>query len=254
MTRSTLKLRRSDPAWQSIPQTWGMRPTAHGRVTHRITKAATPDGSTATHALTACGSYLIRTVFYFDAPDSVDLCEPCLIGDTVFHAVYVFRTPAGESLYVGYSADLLSRISNHRRDSAWWNPSLTLTYTVYDSEYEARKSETATIIRLKPVHNAALRTGGPRSSSRKATLHIRGNVLEELISAALDIPVEALTDAVCADFLGIAYTTYWRMRTDPDWPVSGGLVAQIMTVCGGRIPEELLEARAPAIAHLAAVA
>jgi len=51
-------------------------------------------------------------------------------------------------------------------------------------------------------------------------------LLLSLLANRLDMPIAKVSDAVCADFLGIARSTSYRIRSDPDYVASSSLVAQ----------------------------
>jgi hypothetical protein len=251
--RSTKKLLRSDPAWHRIPQTWAMNMGGGSRVLHRIDVAAVPHGAANQHVITVCGTYLTRAAMRFDPPADVDECDTCLMGDTVYHVVYELRSPAGTCVYVGYSAELWDRIHKHRRESAWWTPDLTVTWTTYGSEIKARSAEAAKILELDPTHNLAPNGGGPRTAARKATLHVRPATLTRLVADALGVLTDDLSNSQCAAFLGVNTSTCYRIRNDPDYVVSGSFVAQVMTIFGG-IPGDLFEARQSKVPQLAIAA
>lgn len=247
---STAKLPRTDPSWTAPRQSWVRHLGAPTKILHRPTLIAAPDGSAKNHAITVCDNYLSRAALYFTPPDDIDLCDACLMGDTVYHVVYVVRSTDNLCQYVGYSADLVQRIGKHQRESPWWDSSLTIIYTVYDNEIAARRAESAAILRLKPVHNRTHTGGGPRTNSRKATLHVCVPALLDLIARDLDTPAAGISNAIAADFLGVDVSTVYRLRNDPEYVVSSSFVAQVMTVFGG-IPAGLFEAR-PARLSIAA--
>ncbi len=167
--------------------------------------------------------------------------------DTVYHVVYVLRTLSGRCEYVGYSGELWDRMNKHRRESEWWTGDLSVTWTVYDTEIEARAAEAETIRELSPTYNVVANGGGPKSRSKKATVHVRAEVLTGLVSRALGIPAAELTNRQCGAFLGVDTTTCYRIRNDRDCVVSSSFVAQVMVLFGG-IPEGLFEARESASA------
>lgn len=239
---SISRLSRTDPGWHQPRQTWGVGATAVKKVVHRMTAIAIPDGSDRTHGLAECGVYLRRTTLNFEAPDNIDLCDTCLMGDTVYHVVYVLRSLSGRCAYVGYSGELWDRINKHRRESEWWTPDLSVTWTTYANEVEARAAEVAAIRELDPVYNVAANGGGPKAPSKKAALHVRADVLTDIVGLALGISAAELTNRQCGAFLGVDTTTCYRIRNDRDCVVSSSFVAQVM-VRFGCIPEGLFEAR-----------
>ncbi len=239
-TRShTVKFSRTDSAWRTCPQPWGIS----REITHRIAVIATPDGGVANHGLTECGLYLLRVRLYFEPPADANECDACLMGDTEYHVVYTYRDPSGQPIYVGSTSDLLARIQCHATESTWWVRDLTLTYTVHATEIEAREAETRAIAELKPLHNFRPRVGKRPLADSKATLHVRREVLARFVADVLGQPVGSFPDSAAAGVLGVAGNTYWRVRTDPDYTVSGGFVAQLITTFGAESLPELLEAR-----------
>jgi hypothetical protein len=236
------RLSRTDPAWHQPRQTWGVGKAASKKIVHRMAAIATPEGSDGSHGLTECGNYIRRIVLYFDTPDGVDLCDACLMGETVYHLVYELRSWSGRCEYVGYSADLPDRLNKHRRESEWWMSDLEVSWTTYDSEVEARAAEVATIRELNPIHNVAFNGGGPRTAPKKANLHVRPAVLTRLAADALGVAPTALTNRQCAALLGVNTSTCYRIRNDPEYAVSSNFVAQVMVLFGG-IPDDLFEAR-----------
>lgn len=241
----SVKLDAGDPRWERQPKPWGVSMWGSKRHIHRITYTA--DVGTGfypiIHAQTACGSYLTRTALYADPVDagrSLDECDDCLMGDTVYHVVYVFRRRGGRALYVGYTADLISRIASHKRVSRWWSPDLELTYTTHSGEDEALQVEALTITELQPVHNVREQSGRTRKASSAVTLRVNCGALIQLVADGLGVPVDCLSDKQCAAYLGIAASTFSRMRADPDHAVSAGLVARVMAICGTTtLPEGL---------------
>lgn len=239
------KVSRTDSAWRPSPEPWGANRSVGRPIAHRLVSVATPNGGNDTHALTVCDVYLLRTAPQFEAPTDLELCDACLMDDTQFHAVYVYTAPSGESVYVGYSADLARRVQQHTRESEWWTPKLVLTYTVYDTEVLGRKAETQAIADLNPIHNVRRKSGGSKLGGPKATLHANPQVLDELVAQALGISASSVTPADCAQVLGSDRCTFSRIRRDPAYAVSGSFVAQALLTFGADAIPQLFEARLP---------
>lgn len=239
----TRKLRKAHPAWRPSSAVWAVNESTSNRVAHRSTLVAPRANDPFSHVQTVCGTYLLRASLHNDPVVGIDECDACLLDDTVYHVVYICRDSRGVVLYVGYSADLPERIRKHQRGSAWWTSDTRLTYAVHESERMARSDEAEKIRTLAPLHNVNAKRGGSPRPNAKATLHVRLEALEALLSGALNVPVANLTDAKCAAFLGINQSSYYRMRTEPDRAVGGAFVANVILVFGG-IPNDLFEARA----------
>lgn len=251
---ATTKLPDDDPRWGTIPQLWGV-PVGSRGVAHRISKVAAPDNALTYHAVMACGTYLTRIAAYSNPPHRVDFCDACLLDNTLFHAVYVYTAPCGECIYVGYTADLPTRIGHHRSTSPWWTPSLSLSYTIYPSEEEGLKAESAAIVARKPTNNSRVSAGTPIRGSRKLSLYARADVLQQLIAEKLGVPADSLSAANCADFLGVSHQTFWRLRTDSEYAIGSSCLAHVFVAFDGQIPDGLLEARPPRrLGHLAIAA
>jgi len=72
------------------------------------------------------------------------------------HFVY-FIYADSELLYVGYSKNVLSRLSGYHKpeQKSWW-PRITAILAVgYESRIEALRAESEMIIQLQPTHNIA---------------------------------------------------------------------------------------------------
>jgi hypothetical protein len=235
---------RTDPAWTTCPEVWGVNGGIGKRSFHRISKVALQQGS-GTHGLAECGVYLMTVDLRVEPSDDVDICDACLMGDTEFQVVYTWWDADGAPIYVGSTADLPTRTQTHVRDSLWWTRDLTLTFEMHDSIEAARTAEAETIRALKPVNNVRADGSGRRGApSQMATLHIRREVLARYMAEGLGVSSgSAAPDSTCAWFLGIATNTYWRVRTDPDYSIGGGLVAQLIRMFGFEALPELLETR-----------
>jgi hypothetical protein len=232
---SNRRLSPGDPSWRTCPQTWGVSTTATKKILHRIKAVATPEGSAFNHGLTECGVYLLRVGLHFEAPEEAEECDACLFGDTQYHVVYVYvyaQPASARCVYVGSSSDLLTRLQHHVREP-WWTPHLVLTYTVYESSDAASEAEVATILDRKPSFNYRPKAGGRRTgASSMATLHVDYEELARLVSETFGVTAHALPNLECAQLIGCSENTYWRIKTDPNYGVSGGFVAQLITAFG----------------------
>ncbi len=238
--RAGSKLKRGDPAWRTSRFLWGTNAANGVRKCHRITAVATPNGSA--QGQTECGIILLRVAMHAEPPADVDLCDACLLGEAAFPAVYVFTDPDGKCIYVGSSVDLPARVGSHRRESPWWRPDLVLTYTTYPDERAALAAETEAIRRLKPEINQRPISGGPKLGRKRHTLHVRLDVLTDLLSEALGQPADTCPTA-CHEFLGIQQSTFWRIRHDPNYGVGSSFVASVAVAFGPEVLPRVFEAR-----------
>ncbi len=65
-----------------------------------------------------------------------------------------------------------------------------------------------------------------------ATLHVHYEELARLVSETFGVTAHALPNAECAQLLGCSENTYWRVKSDPHYGVSGGFVAQLINAFG----------------------
>lgn len=243
----TPRLRSNDPAWGKAAELWGASISYRNPRLHRITVIAESALSGTVHARTECGSYLVSTTLFAEPVDSIDECDTCLIGDDRIYAAYLYTTPDGQAIYNGFTEDLPTRIDAHRTGSAWWTPDLQLTYDTFATEDEARRAEIAATLRLRPLYNKrAGGGGGPKPTSADRALDVRCYLRPDVIAAAIGekvgAPGDGLSDKECAAVLGISPTTYWRIRTDPDYPPRATTIAAALLRLGREF-EELVEIR-----------
>ncbi len=239
--RTDSKLKRTDPAWRRSRFLWGTNAGSGIRKCHRITAVATPNGAAA-QGQTECGVVLLRVAMHAEPPADAEFCDACLLGEAPFPAVYVFTEPDGKCIYVGCSVDLPARIQSHRRESLWWRQDLILTYTIHPDERAALAAETEAILRLKPEINQRAVASGPKLGTKRHTLHVRLDVLTDLLSEALGQPADTCL-AACHELLGIQQSTFWRIRHDPNYAIGSSFVAGVAAAFGPEAMPRVFEAR-----------
>lgn len=69
--------------------------------------------------------------------------------------LYRFFDQDGALLYIGISADVRRRISQHRKDKPWWKESARIEMEHYPNAEEARAAEKIAIKTENPRHNVA---------------------------------------------------------------------------------------------------
>ena len=77
-----------------------------------------------------------------------------------FPGLYAFENEAGETIYVGQSKGVRSRILAHRREKSWWPEVKKIhTFEMY-GDVECRLiAETGLILRLRPLYNKTIKIG-----------------------------------------------------------------------------------------------
>jgi len=84
--------------------------------------------------------------------------------------VYKAADGDGEVLYVGITCDMKQRMSQHKRESAWWSKHSTITHETYPSRSEALTVESMLIETFDPPYNIA---GTDRFSQTMRDAHLR---------------------------------------------------------------------------------
>lgn len=69
------------------------------------------------------------------------------------HALYRFFDRSDVLLYVGITADLPTRMKNHRKGKPWWTHIHNITVEHFDTRQEALDAERKAIREEKPLHN-----------------------------------------------------------------------------------------------------
>jgi predicted GIY-YIG superfamily endonuclease len=91
------------------------------------------------------------------------------------HAVYRFFGAGGELLYVGCSADLSTRLYQHRSSKDWYQQIVRITLEWYPGWLEGARAEAAAILAENPLHN--VRTIDPANCGKVYAPHPRGDGL-----------------------------------------------------------------------------
>jgi predicted GIY-YIG superfamily endonuclease len=81
----------------------------------------------------------------------------------------------GPPLYVGVTADLPSRMRQHRLSKAWWGEGRLIVASLYATREEALRLEAAWINHLRPLYNVDV----PRDRLWPADWHPNYDMLEE---------------------------------------------------------------------------
>ena len=84
--------------------------------------------------------------------------------------VYKAADINGELLYVGITCDLKQRLSQHKRESAWWSKHSTITHETFPSRSEALTVESLLIETCDPPYNIA---GTDRFGQTMRDAHLR---------------------------------------------------------------------------------
>jgi hypothetical protein len=84
--------------------------------------------------------------------------------------VYQAINEVGTVLYVGITYDISQRMSQHKRESAWWGKHSQIVHNTYCSRTEALSVEAALISELDPPYNVA---GTERFGKTMREAHIR---------------------------------------------------------------------------------
>lgn len=77
------------------------------------------------------------------------------------HALYRFFNPSGTLLYIGITANLPTRLHDHRDDKPWWTTVANITVQHYPDRETVLAAEKAAIIAEKPLHNITHNGGQP---------------------------------------------------------------------------------------------
>ena len=97
--------------------------------------------------------------------------------------VYQVIDEQGGTLYVGITCDIKQRMSQHKRESSWWQKHATITYDTYPSRREAMAAESLIIETLNPPYNIV---GTVRFSESMKASHLRrrrfANTSEEVVT------------------------------------------------------------------------
>jgi hypothetical protein len=86
------------------------------------------------------------------------------------HALYRFFGKAGVLLYVGITASLPTRLSNHRGDKPWWTEVVDIKIAHYGNRVEVLAAEAAAIKAEKPVWNVKHNRGSASPPRSKRSL------------------------------------------------------------------------------------
>ena len=69
------------------------------------------------------------------------------------HYVYFFADETGAAQYVGMTANMQRRLSEHKRDRNWWSDDLELMFFEVPTRSYAHRMELALIKAMKPKYN-----------------------------------------------------------------------------------------------------
>lgn len=81
--------------------------------------------------------------------------------------VYRFYDVAGSLLYIGYSSELLTRLTGHRLQSPWFPKVATVKVEHYATREEAKLAEKAAIECERPRYNINHKPGAVRGVDLK---------------------------------------------------------------------------------------
>lgn len=83
------------------------------------------------------------------------------------HALYRFYGAGGTLLYIGITADLPTRLTNHRDDKAWWLGVTNVTVEHYPDRTSVLEAERRAIVAERPLYNQQHNTESPPDQLRR---------------------------------------------------------------------------------------
>lgn len=111
---------------------------------------------------------------FIEAPEAFELCDDCALADHIKNCVYRCFDALGRLLYIGCTANLISRFQSHSKSSAatsaWWPLLASWTFETYETRAHALAAERLAILSEQPLFNHDLTDRAKLPGRRRSTL------------------------------------------------------------------------------------